>query len=663
MRPMAHLPPGTDASSAGAPAPPPGDLAAKVDRLPTSPGVYVWKDAAGRALYVGKAGDLRARVRSYLAGRDTRPLVRLLLRRAVDVDAVPTRTASEALLLEDATIKREQPPYNLRLKDDKAFLVVRVDRTHPFPRLRLVRRIRRDGAAYFGPFTDAKALRRTLTFLRSLYPLRSCSDRELAERERPCLYHQIGRCAAPCVGKIDGAAYAALLEGTLAVLRGRDDGLAVRLRADMEAAADALEFERAATLRDRLAALEASVARQHVVSTDGGDRDVVALAAGDGLAVVAVLFVRDGHLVAVRTYPQRTDLSRRDVLTGFLAQYYAGPGAARRILPPEILVEEETDDPEGVAEAVAAQRGGPAAVRVPQRGAGRDLVALAQAKAVLAHQEHRVGATAAAAALAAIGDALGLPGPPRRIEGYDLSHTAGHEPVGAMSVLTDGVPDPDAYRHFAVREAPGGDDYAGLAEVLRRRFEAGEALGPFPDLVLIDGGAGQVAAARDGLRRAWPADAARPPPAVVGLAKARRRDGASTPERLVFPADDVVATGVPAGDAAGDVAGDVADDAGRAGPRVSTRAIGPEDPALRLLLRVRDEAHRFAGRYQRRRRSAALTGTALDGIPGLGPKRRQALLTRFGSVEGVRTAAFEDLAAMPGIGERVARLVKERLEA
>jgi excinuclease ABC subunit C len=602
--------------------PPPSDLSAKVDRLPAKPGVYLWKDADGRVLYVGKAGDLRARTRSYLGGRDARPLVRLLMRRATDIDAIPTRTAAEAALLENDTIKRERPPYNLRLKDDKAFLVVRVDRAHAFPRLRLVRRIRRDGATYFGPFADARALRKTLTFLRTLYPLRSCSDRELEERERPCLYHQIGRCAAPCVDKITPEAYATLVEGTLAVLRGRDDGLLERLRADMERAADGLDFERAAQLRDRRLALETSIARQQAVSPDGSDKDVVATAQGDGVAMVCVLFVRDGHLVAVRTYPQRTVVARRDVLTGFLAQFHAGG----KVVPPEVLVEEAPDDVAGLEEVLASLRGAPVVVRVPQRGAGRELVELAQGKAALALQELAVSRGAAADGLAALARHLALPAPPRRIEGYDLSHTAGHEPGGAMAVLVDGVAETDAYRHFAIREAPGGDDYAGMAEVIRRRFAQGAALGALPDLVMIDGGAGQVAAALaaiDGLGLV--------PPAVLGLAKARRSAGVATDERIVLP--------------------------GRADPLV----LPATDPGLRLLVRVRDEAHRFAGRYQRKRRSVALTGTALDGIPGLGPRRRARLLERFGSVEGIRTAAFEDLASLPGVGERVARLLRERL--
>jgi len=600
------------------------ELSAKAARLPSSPGVYAFKDAGGRTLYVGKAGDLRARVRTYLAGRDTRPLVRLFLRRAVDVDVVVTRTASEALLLENTRIKAELPPFNLRLKDDKAYLVVRVDRTHPFPRLRLVRRIAKDGATYFGPFASAKAVRRTVAFLRTLYPLRSCSDRELLERERPCLYHQMGRCAAPCVDKITPAAYAELLEGTLAVLRGREDGLASRLEREMGQAADGLEFERAALLRDRLEALRESVARQEAVSTDLEDRDVVAVACGDGVAVVAVAFVRDGHLVATRTYPQRTLLPRQGVLTGFLAQFHAGG----KIVPAEVLVEEEPDDVPGLEEILGALRGSRVVVRVPKRGPLLSLLETARRNAELALAELDAAAREAAVGLAALRARLGLPTLPHRIEGYDLSHTSGHEPVAAMSVLTEGVPDPSAYRHFAVKEAEGGDDYAGMAEILRRRFDAGQELGDLPDLVLIDGGPGQVDAALGAIR-----GLGLTPPPLVGLAKARRAGGATTRERIVLP--------------------------GEAEPLL----LEPDDPALRLLVRVRDEAHRFAGRYQRTRRSVALTGTELDAIPGLGPKRRVELLRRFGSVEGIRGAAFEDLSAVPGIGERTAREIRERLDA
>jgi excinuclease ABC subunit C len=599
-------------------------LADRASRLPSEPGVYAFKDEAGGTLYVGKAGDLRARVRTYLAGKDTRPLISLVLRRAVDVEVVATRSASEALLLENTWIKRDRPPYNLRLKDDKSYLVLRVDRSHAFPRLRLVRRIADDGAVYFGPFASAKSLYRTLRYLRTLYPLRTCSDRELEERERPCLYHQIGRCSAPCVGKISAEDYGLLVEGALSVLRGRDEGVADRLRADMEGASDALEFERAARIRDRLHALEESVARQQAVSPDRVDRDVVAVASGDGTAVVGVVFVRDGVLVATRAYPQRTTLPKKDVVTAFLAQFHVGG----KVIPPEILVEEEPHDVEGVEAMLSGLRGARVRVREPSRGAGRELVEVARRNAELALEEHATAAKGARSALEALASRLDLPGPPQRIEGYDVSHLAGTEPVAAMSVLTAGVADPSSYRHFAMREAPGGDDFAGMGEAVRRRFLRGAELGPLPDLVLIDGGSQQVAAAHAAV-----SGLGLVPPPIVGLAKARGTRLLATPERIVVP--------------------------GRAEPIV----LPSDDPALRLLVRARDEAHRFAGRYQRKRRGAAMTGTVLDDVPGIGPKRRADLLRRFGSVEGIRSAPFEDLAAVPGIGERLAREIRERVGA
>jgi excinuclease ABC subunit C len=597
----------------------------RVARLPDEPGVYLWKDGQGRVLYVGKAERLRGRVRSYLKeGGDGRPLVRLLMRRASDVDVVVCQNAAEALLLENTLIKQERPAYNLRLKDDKSYLLVRVDRQHEFPRLRLVRKVKKDGALYLGPFASAKAVRRTLRFLRTRFPLRTCGDRELAERERACLYHQIGRCAAPCIGAIDQAGYRVLLDGALAVLRGRDDGFAARTQAEMEQAAESLEYERAALLRDRLEALRGAVERQEVVSPDGKDRDVVAAALAGGVGMLSVLYVRDGHLMAARSWAQKGARTRRELLQAFLAQFYL----RGKVVPPEVLVEEEPDDLAGVEALLQGLRGGPVTVRRPQRGPGAELLSLAVKNAEQALAEHSARARSAQDALAKLGELVGLAGPPQRIEGYDLSHLAGTEPVAAMSVLVAGVPDPSSYRHFALREAPGGDDYAGMAEVIARRFARGEALGDLPDLVLIDGGRGQLEAARGALAAAGHGGIA-----VVALAKARTDGSGQTPERVILP--------------------------GEPEPRVPPE----DDPALRLLVKARDEAHRFAGRYQKKRRAVAFGSGALDGIPGLGPARRRALLTRFGSVEGVRAASLEDLAALPGIGERLARLLRERLEA
>lgn len=619
-------PPASDGASGAEPTGegPSDALRARAGRLPSGPGVYVWRDAEGRALYVGKAANLRGRVRSYLGAGDGRPLVRLLMRRVADVEVIATGTAEEALLLENTLIKKERPPYNLRLKDDKAYLLVRVDMRHAFPRLGLVRKVRRDGAVYLGPFASAKALRRTVRFLRTLYPLRTCSDRELEERTKPCLYHEIGRCAAPCVGLIDEGAYARLVEGALALLRGKDEGVREQLRADMERAAADMRYEQAALLRDRLAALEAALERQQTVTPDGRDRDVVAVASAGGTAMISVLYVRDGHLVAHRTWPQRTALPPKDVITAFLSQFYV----RGKIVPAEVLVAVAPEDVEGLEGVLGELRGAPVRVRVPRRGPGRALIEMAEENAGVALEEHSARARAVRSALASLAEHLDLPHPPQRIEAYDLSHLGGTEPVAGMSVLHGGVADPSSYRHFAIRQAPGGDDYAGMREVVGRRFARGPALGEMPDLVLIDGGAGQVEAARRAL-----AEHGAPDVPVVGLAKARSpgRGAARSPERLVRP-------------------------------DASEPLVLPEDdPALRLLVKARDEAHRFAGRYQRTRRSKALVRGVLDGVPGVGPARRRMLLERFGSVEGIRAAPFEDLAALPGIGEHRARLLRERL--
>jgi len=596
-------------------------LEARARRLPTGPGVYLFRDDEGRVLYVGKAANLRARVASYLRGTDTRPLVHLLMRRATDLDWVSTQTPDDALLLENTLIKKERPPYNLRLKDDKAYLLVRVDRRHDFPRLSLVRRVKRDGALYLGPFASAKSLRRTLRFLRTLFPLRTCSDRELAERTRPCLYHQIGRCAAPCVGAIDREAYRGLVEQAIALLRGRDDGVLDRLRGEMAQASADLRYEHAALLRDRLQALESALERRRTVLPDGRDRDVVAVAAAGGVTMLGVVYVRDGHVVATRTWSQRARLTRREVITAFLSQFYL----RGRIVPAEILVEEEPWDREGLETVLAGLRGAAVRVRSPRQGPGRALVEMAAQHASEALDEHSARAREARAALVLLAERVGLDAPPERIEGYDLSHLAGSEPVAGMSVLLAGVPEPSSYRHFRVREAKGGDDYAGMREIVARRFASAPGLGALPDLVLIDGGRGQVAAALEALA-AHGIDVP-----VVGLAKARPERG-KLHERLVLPGrgDDV--------------------------PLLAT------DPALRLLVKARDEAHRFAGRYQRKRRSLTLARGVLDGIPGIGAKRRRMLIERFGSVAGLQEASFEDLAALPGIGERRARQIQEHLQ-
>ena len=483
--------------------------------------------------------------------------------------------------------------------------------------------MKKDGAIYLGPFASAKGLRRTVRFLRTLYPLRTCSDRELEERTRPCLYYQIGRCAAPCVDKINEADYARLLDGALATLRGRDDSMLGELERDMHAASEAHEYEKAAILRDRMQALEAAHARQETVSPDGKDRDVVAVASAGGVAMLGIVYVRDGHVVATRALPQRTSLGRRDVIHAFLSQFYL----RGKVIPSEILVEEDPPDADGLAAVLMRIREAPVRIRVPQRGAARDLVEMAQKNAEVALSEHSIRARKAQEALQSLAEHLDLDGAPERIEGYDLSHLRGDHPVAGMSVLVFGVPERSSYRHFAIREAAGGDDYGGMTEVIRRPIQGPAfALGEAPDLVLIDGGLGQLMAARKAFGDAGLADVP-----MIGLAKAKTVDGSRSEERIIRE------------------------------DRPEALVLPEDDAALRILVKARDEAHRFAGRYQRARRAAAFGSGALDGIPGVGPARKKRLLKTFGSLAGLKAAPFEDLAAVPGIGERLARLIRERL--
>jgi excinuclease ABC subunit C len=584
-------------------------LKEKIEQLPRAPGVYLFRDAEGRVMYVGKAADLRGRVRSYLRpDGDGRLATTLLLGRIADLDFIVTGNEKEALLLENTLIKRHRPRYNVRLRDDKAYLCIRVDVRHAWPRLHMVRRFRRDGALYFGPFSSAKAVRRTIRTLGSVFPLRLCSDRVLETRDRPCLYHQLKRCCAPCVGLAAPGDYRRMVDGVVDLLRGRTGDLLKDLRARMAEAAGALAYERAASLRDQVEALEKTTQAQRVASPDLKDRDAIGLARQGEVATAAVLFVREGRLLSKRNLSFRTILPDGAVLARVLAAVYK-PG---RLVPPEILLPAPPEDEEALARELTERRGGPVRLHVPQRGQGKDLLDLAQRNALEAVREAEGDETQRALLLERLRERLGLDRAPARIECYDISTIQGSETVGSRVVFDQALPDPDAYRRFRVRTVAGQDDFASMREVLARRFRRDE---PLPDLVVIDGGAGQLAEAL----RVVP-----PGASVVGLAKARTRKGERKYERVYLP--------------------------GRRVPVV----LPADAPETYLLARIRDEAHRFAIEYHRRLRAKRTVKSELDEIPGLGPKRRTALLKAFGSSAGVREADYEDLRAA-GLPERVAR--------
>ncbi len=586
-------------------------VAERAAALPRSPGVYLFTDANRRVLYVGKAADLRARVAQYVAGGDGRATVPAFLERSRDVEFMVTRTEAEALLLENTLIKRHRPPWNVRLRDDKAYPCLRLDLRHEFPRFTVVRRFRRDGALYFGPFADAGALRRTMRALRVVYPLRSCSDRFLESRTRPCLYHEIGRCNAPCVGLVTPAAYATLVADVVALLRGDAAELLETLGRRMEAASAGLRFEEAALLRDRIRAVERTADRQTVAGADGVDRDAVAFRREGEAWHAGVVFLRQGALASFRAHR----LSARaggvggdgEALRSFLAQFYE----RGKEVPAEILVSAEPADLPALEAFLAARRGGAVSVRVPRRGVGLDLLRHAERNLMAALKAADPEADGARAA-EALRARLGLPSPPRRIECIDVSNLGDRDAVASRVVAEDGLLRSDETRTLIVRRAAGQDDFAGVREAVERRLRDRATFGEPPDLLLVDGGRGQLTAARQGAAAAGAADVP-----LAGLAKARKGRAGDGDRERVFLAP----TGAPV-------------------------VFPPGAPETLLLERVRDEAHRVAIGFHRKRRSGTSLASVLDTIPGLGPSRRTALLRRFGSSRGVAAATEDEIAAV-----------------
>lgn len=602
-------------------------LEERVAMLPVSPGVYLMRDKAGRVIYVGKAANLRSRVRSYFReGGDGRPFLVYLQRQIADVEFVVTHTEKEALLLENTLIKKLRPRYNIRLRDDKTYISLRLDITHEWPRVHRVRRRRvGDKALYFGPYASSSSVKETLRFLQKLFPIRSCPDTVLTNRTRPCLLHQIGRCSAPCVGLADRAQYDAYVEGTKLFLRGKRDEVLTLLRTTMETYAENLEFERAAMVRDRLRALERTVETEKVHSHRVFDRDVVSLNRSRGMMMLTVMYFRRGRLDETRHFDFR-DLNAEEgeIIGAFLGQHYAGS----RPVPRDILLSTIPADREVLERALADIREGPVRLVVPERGEKRRLIEMALENGREMLDRVLAGERTRGAVLEDLQKALDLPALPRRIECFDISNFQGSFPVGAMTCMIDGEPDKSQYRKFTIKTVVGQDDFAMMHEVVSRRYaRATTDSADLPDLIVIDGGKGQLGAACDALEKLGLLG--RIP--VAGLAKARvlpSSRGTSvvqhSEERVFLP--------------------------GRKNPVVLNRA----NPALFLLMRIRDEAHRFGVTFHRHRRGKSAFLTGIEGIPGLGPTRRKTLIKHFGSVVRLRAASLDEIAAVPGIPRKVA---------
>lgn len=609
-----------------------------LDTLPVKPGCYIMKNAAGEVIYVGKAVNLRNRVRSYFQERsDQERKVFKLVAQVADIEWIVVGSELEALILEMNLIKKHRPKFNVRLKDDKRYPYIKVHLADAFPKVTVTRQMVNDGSRYFGPYTSVWAVHQTLDVLRRIFPYLTC-DREITGKDaRPCLYYDIKLCSAPCIGAIDRAGYSQLILDLCAFLDGRTDPIVSRLRQEMSSAADALNYERAANLRDQLQAIERVVEKQKVITSDQSDSDVLAIARADNEACVQVFFVRNGRLMGREYFVMEgtEDIPDDQVMAEFLKQFYTEAA----VIPDRVLLPNEVEEAQIIRQWLNTRRGGnKVELRVPRRGTARDLVKMATENAVETLQALRsqweVDKNKQTQALAEIQQALDLPEPPNRIECYDISNTQGTASVGSMVVFEQGTPSRGHYRHFNIRTVSGPDDFASMEEVLSRRFkrwqaaQEKQAIGAkpdpsftmLPDLLIVDGGKGQLGRALNVLAEFGLAEKV----PVVGLAKQQ--------EELFLPG------------------------------KSDSVSLPRRSQGLYLLQRIRDEAHRFAITAHRKSRGKVGTASRLDAIPGIGPARRRALLMKFGDIETIRQATLEELASVPGITNEVARAVQSGLE-
>lgn len=660
----------------------------KLEALPQSPGCYLFRNAEGAVLYVGKAKSLRARVRSYFqdATSDTRAFIPFLRKQIGDLETIVTATEKEAAILENSLIKENQPRYNFKLRDDKDFLTLKLSTEHEWPRLELVRRPDPDGARYFGPYHSATSARRTLHLVEKHFQLRTCSDRELQIRRRPCLQYQIKRCPAPCVYPVDRGVYAQQVRAVTLFLDGRHDELSLELDTRMREASARMDYELAAVYRDQLEAVRSVQEAQRVVAVTDRDQDVLGLYREGDLAELSVLYVRSGRMVDAASFSnRRVEIPDDEVVATFVREHYSegGPGAAH--IPDEVLVPVLPEGAEGVSEWLTERRQLAAAaadlgrarkteLNAPARGPKKQLLDLAMDNARHAFEEKRRAAEDIDERLARVQDRLRLPTLPRRIECIDISHLGGNDTVGAIVALENGVPNKKRYRTFHVRGVGEGDDYAAMYEVLGRRFRRGRdarqgspsdaaptlsdsasapssttviepASAPdsttvteraasdatsdweLPDLLVVDGGRGQLAVALTAAK-----DLGLHELSVVGLAKERETPiGEKMVDRVYLP--------------------------GQKNPI----PLRPNSSELFLLARARDEAHRFSNRGRKKLGHRRRFASALDDIRGIGPKTKKALLKELGSIDGIRAASDEALLRVAGMNAKRLETLRQKL--
>jgi len=598
----------------------------QLKRLPTGPGVYLFKDTGGNILYVGKATNLQNRVRSYFgATNKLSPKIQRMVARITDLDFLVTGSEQEALILELNLIKRHHPRFNVRLKDDKTFPYLKVETGQDWPRIYVTRRLEQDGGRHFGPFTDARSVRQTLKVIKGIFPFRICSKR-ITGNERACLEYHLGRCLAPCIGAVSREEYAEIIREVILFLEGKQERVVKEMEQKMSEAADALQFEKAAFIRDQIQAIRKVIEGQRIATRVRGEQDVIAFAQDRDVAYVQVFFIRSNKLTGRESFVLQGTRHEEppQIMTGFIKQFYDSAPS----LPPRLLLQHPVEDAAVIKEWLRDKRRGSIVLQVPQRGSKKELIDIVAENARQGLEQMKIRQLgtprALETALKQIEQELGLEHPPLRMEAYDISNLQGYAAVGSMVVFEKGIAKPAHYRRFKIKTVSGANDYAMLQEVLKRRFKHAKAetstpdtWASVPDLVLIDGGKGQLNAARSALNEVG---------STAPLASIAKEN-----EELFVPH--------------------------RAKPIVLPHS----SPGLQLLQRLRDEAHRFAISYHTRVRQRQTFASALDGIPGIGPKRKRALLKQFGTVRAIRQASADELATTAGINLSQARRIKEYL--
>lgn len=599
-------------------------LKEKLRRMPAQSGVYILKDQMGEVLYVGKAKSLRNRVRSYFQKGNISPKTRMLQERIGDFEVYITTNEVEAMILESNLIKKHQPPFNIRLKDDKTYPYLKITLQEDFPRIIKTREFRRDGARYFGPYTSVEAVNRTIKWLLRLFPLRTCKRKIVPGEnwERACLNYHIKKCLGPCIGAVDPEEYREWVEKVILFLEGKQEELLGQVKKGMKEAAKRQDFEQAAEYRDALQAMEKVREKQEVVWKGDEEKDVLGLSLGEDRACIQVFQIRHGRLLGREHFFLEGTGEREagEILTAFLKQYYLGSrGAPREVILPEVPEEKDL-----VASWLSREAGHRVVLTVPQRGKKARLLKLARENADHQLQQENLledeKRKKEERDLNQLQKVLGLEKFPQIIEGFDISNIGGKEAVGSMVVFVHGRPAGERYRRFKIKTVEGSNDVAMMGEVLERRLgRLKEGEGEIPDLILIDGGKGQVNRAQRVLNMFGMADIP-----LIGLAKRE--------EEIVFPGSK------------------------------KTIRLDLGNRGLQLLQQVRDEAHRFALGYHRRLRLRSMTHSLLEDIPGIGPKKRKALLDHFGSLAAVRQANIFELSRVPGINKKTAEIIRNWLQ-